>query len=228
MKHHYKIKKAFTLAEVLITLGIIGIVAALTFPMLINNYNKQVTVARLKKAYSALSQVFVLSVKDNGEAVNWVSAGTTATEESMGEYIDTHWIPYLKVLRYCNSAKNCGYRTETKYWNGNYNQLSLWQGRQQSFLTVDGMLVFIRPHDGALRFTTSQYIFVDINAGAPPNVYGKDIFVFVADLEKPRIVPLGYNSSDDDIDKRCFSNTADCFSTCAARIMKDGWTITYW
>ena len=49
-------KAAFTLAEVLITLGIIGIVAALTMPALIANYQKQVTLNGLKKAYSQLAQ----------------------------------------------------------------------------------------------------------------------------------------------------------------------------
>ena len=41
MLHHYKLKNGFTLAEVLITLGIIGVVAALTIPALIGNYQKK-------------------------------------------------------------------------------------------------------------------------------------------------------------------------------------------
>lgn len=49
-------KKAFTLAEVLITLGIIGVIAALTLPGLIQGYRKKVTETALKKAYSQLSQ----------------------------------------------------------------------------------------------------------------------------------------------------------------------------
>ncbi|MBP3924998.1 type II secretion system protein [bacterium] len=49
-------KPAFTLAEVLITLGIIGIVAALTLPAVIGNYNRRVVETRLKKAYSVYTQ----------------------------------------------------------------------------------------------------------------------------------------------------------------------------
>ena len=49
-------KKGFTLAEVLITLGIIGVVAALTMPTLMSNYRKHQTVTQLKKAYSEISQ----------------------------------------------------------------------------------------------------------------------------------------------------------------------------
>ena len=51
-----KTKFGFTLAEVLITLGIIGVVAALTLPSLVTNYQKQVTVNKLKKFYNGLEQ----------------------------------------------------------------------------------------------------------------------------------------------------------------------------
>ena len=46
--------KAFTLSEVLITLGIIGIIAAMTLPSLVGRYQEKVTVTRLKKYYSIL------------------------------------------------------------------------------------------------------------------------------------------------------------------------------
>ena len=47
-----KRQNAFTLAEVLITLAVIGIVAAITIPALVNNYRERVTVTGLKKMYS--------------------------------------------------------------------------------------------------------------------------------------------------------------------------------
>lgn len=46
----------FTLAEVLITLGVIGVVAAFTVPTLINNYKEKVTVTKVKKFYLTMSQ----------------------------------------------------------------------------------------------------------------------------------------------------------------------------
>ena len=54
----FKKFKAFTLAEVLITLGIIGVVAALTLPTLIQNHQKQVYVTQLKKAYSTINNAY--------------------------------------------------------------------------------------------------------------------------------------------------------------------------
>ena len=61
----------FTIAEVLITLGIIGIVAALTIPALVTGYQKNVTVESLKKVYSTLSQAVKLSEADNGFVSDW-------------------------------------------------------------------------------------------------------------------------------------------------------------
>ena len=62
---------AFTLAEVLITLGIIGVVAALTIPGFIYNHKKRVVETRLKKFYTTFNQAIILSENDNGEIANW-------------------------------------------------------------------------------------------------------------------------------------------------------------
>ena len=64
-------KPAFTLAEVLITLGIIGIVAAMTMPSLIQNHQKRLTAERLKKMYTTLRTAIDLAELDNGERENW-------------------------------------------------------------------------------------------------------------------------------------------------------------
>ena len=55
----YKIK-AFTLAEVLITLVIIGVIVAITVPSLMNNTNAQEYRSALKKAISAVNQALEL------------------------------------------------------------------------------------------------------------------------------------------------------------------------
>ena len=62
-----KIKAGFTLAEVLITLGIIGIVAAMTIPGLIAKHQKIVTATQLKKAYTTLAQALTIAQKDYGD-----------------------------------------------------------------------------------------------------------------------------------------------------------------
>ena len=62
---------AFTLAEVLITLGIIGVVAAMTLPALITDYRNSVVETRLKKFYSTMNQAILRSINDNGEPQYW-------------------------------------------------------------------------------------------------------------------------------------------------------------
>ena len=97
MKNYFRIKKsAFTLAEVLITLGIIGVVAALTIPTLISNHQKNVAETRLKKFASVWRQAAINVYHDKG---TWSftepnSSYTSATElayynDSFGKYIKT-------------------------------------------------------------------------------------------------------------------------------------------
>ncbi|MCM1339485.1 MAG: type II secretion system GspH family protein, partial [Muribaculaceae bacterium] len=66
-----QVKAAFTLAEVLITLGIIGVVAAMTIPNLMTSYRKHVIETRLQKFYSTMQQVYKLSELDNDGAESW-------------------------------------------------------------------------------------------------------------------------------------------------------------
>lgn len=73
--------KGFTLAEVLITLGIIGIVAALTIPGLIGSYKNQERSARIKKFYSIMSQVILLSENENGPIEYWEKGAGDKTNE---------------------------------------------------------------------------------------------------------------------------------------------------
>ena len=64
-------KKGFTLAEVLITLGIIGVVAAMTLPALVQKHTNTVVETRLKKFYSGINQAIMLAEKDYGDRKYW-------------------------------------------------------------------------------------------------------------------------------------------------------------
>lgn len=88
-------KCAFTLAEVLITLGIIGVVAALTIPSLVQNYRNHVVETRLKKFYTIFNQALLRSVADNGEMENW---DWIADGDNWDENLEKYVLPYMTIV----------------------------------------------------------------------------------------------------------------------------------
>ena len=97
------IKKAFTLAEVLITLGVIGVVAAMTMPTLIQNYRKNEAVTKLKKIYSLVNQAIKLSEVEYGEQANWdmdcgKSNKITCTTDEAIEKFNTYIGKHLEII----------------------------------------------------------------------------------------------------------------------------------
>ncbi len=92
-----KKKNAFTLAEVLITLGIIGIVAAMTLPVLIEKHQKVVHVNRMKQTYSILANAFYMARQEYGEPKNWDWDANNLSEENLNRFIEKYLLPYLSV-----------------------------------------------------------------------------------------------------------------------------------
>lgn len=102
-------KTAFTLAEVLITLAIIGVVAALTIPNLIQSYKKSVVETRLAKFYNMMNQAIRMSEIDNGSQSTWTdyyendefdSDGNVLYEkgEKYDAHVNKYFAPYIKII----------------------------------------------------------------------------------------------------------------------------------
>lgn len=102
-------KSAFTLAEVLITLGIIGVVAAMTLPVLTQKNNNRVVETRLMKFYSAINQAVKMAELDYGDKQYWWNdlagaqlddegnpiEGTSEAESWFNKYLK----PYMKIIK---------------------------------------------------------------------------------------------------------------------------------
>ena len=96
-------RTAFTLAEVLITLGIIGVVAALTIPSLITKYQKWATVNKLKATYTILCNAFEMAKNDYGLNINQWELPDGVDEKSSSDFFaEKYLIPYLKITKDCN------------------------------------------------------------------------------------------------------------------------------
>ena len=89
-------KAAFTMAEVLITLGIIGIIAAMTLPGLIGKWQKTVYVNRMKKTYSVIANAFLMAREDYGDPREW-EYGTTNRRDNLMRILNTYLLPYLNL-----------------------------------------------------------------------------------------------------------------------------------
>lgn len=144
----------FTLAEVLITLGIIGVVAALTLPSVIQKYQKKVTAERLKKMYSTLSQAVQMSEKDNDSVETWDFL--LPTQDFMNKYI----VPYIKDIA---EREKSGNNLSKEYILADGSTLYAW--------------TYHYSQDGYKQCVFRQFN-VDINGDKKPNVLGKDIFIF--------------------------------------------------
>lgn len=89
-------KKGFTLSEVLITIGVIGVVSALTLPTLIQNYQKQATVSKLKKFYTNMNQVLMHAKADNGDFSTWEYKSSKNEAENSEKFYTDYIKPYIK------------------------------------------------------------------------------------------------------------------------------------
>ena len=95
---------AFTLAEVLITLGIIGVVAAMTLPTLTANYRKKEVVTKLKRVYTIMNQAILMSSAQNGEPKYWVkdcgaSTASTCSTDEVEVWFKQYLGKYLQILK---------------------------------------------------------------------------------------------------------------------------------
>lgn len=91
-------QRGFTLAEVLITLGIIGVVAALTLPTLIQNYKKNVLSTRISKFASTFQQAVRMAEAEHGETSQWEKLRSVNSGEECFEHYNKYIGKYLKTV----------------------------------------------------------------------------------------------------------------------------------
>lgn len=214
-------KRGFTLAEILITLGIIGIVAAMTMPSLLANINKKKTVTKLTKALSVVNQAYKNSLND-------LSEPTPAEARTMGarNYYNTYWAPYIKSSHYCLSYKDCGYQSSLPwvYMHGGQSPWILMANINEgiSFYTTEGIMYMVRVQSGiADDNTLTNWIIIDTNGGLLPNKVGKDVFFFTRDSEDGTVKPACYTYSDSTVNSEC-SNSGEG-RCCAEKVRRAGW-----
>lgn len=219
-----KRQNAFTLAEVLITLGIIGVVAALTLPTLIQNYQKKETATRLRKIYSEMAQALQLAEAEHGEMSTWDFGGCEDDLCTTKYFFDN----YLKL----KFSKKC-IPTTAECWSTPYHpdgELSSFRSNKSggffSAIVDSGYSLFSKI--GTRSKTAINNILLDINGPQKgPNKFGRDVFMFVIRFDNK--FPNFYlqRGGEEKCSKDCsgLSDKNHCGVSCGNRIELNGWEI---
>lgn len=170
--------KGFTLAEVLLTLAIVGIVAALTIPSLLNSTNDTQIKTSWKKAFNVASQAWQKAIMNNGgSAPGQVNPTGDATSSRRWQA----FLAELNVVKFCNTGNafgNCWAKNGVKN-NSHVGGCTKWQLAEQNdneaVVTADGMYWMNYKGDSNNYWA---YIAVDVNGDKAPNEWNKDVFSF--------------------------------------------------
>lgn len=162
--------KAFTLAEVLITLGIIGVVAALTLPAIIQKNNKKSLEVAFKKSYANFYNAY------NKARINdpplWDSENITNPYPELAKVIYAEY----KYIKNINTTDNAKYIKNVKTYTlkkGKMPECNQIFRNEGSIITPDGSAVSISQNCG------TNWVVLDTNGiYKGPNAYGHDLFVF--------------------------------------------------
>ena len=215
-------KKGFTLAEVLVTLAIIGVVSALTVPGLMNSYQKQTYVTQLHKFYNEMTQALT-QYKTDKNALNLKEAGFTS-QANVNTFVET----YFKVINSCDQWNPCFEDISTyKYLSGG----SIGnRANPKSYTLASG--ASIRPYyyvEGEKLIN----LFVDINGPKGPNILGRDLFFM--GIYSNGMIDDFYNSATNAPLSTTMRETVyagNCQSGgnvygCFGKILNDNWQMTY-
>lgn len=228
---------AFTLAEVLITLGIIGVVAALTLPTLIQSHRKQIVETSLAKFSSEMNQAILMSVKDNGDYMYWDDYfimelkdennqeiknedGTPIEQNTLiSTAFSKYLAPYLKIVSSKEITDGEGYKRVLRYFaDGTAFAYNTRENRDIEFFPKNAEKCITRAWEDRAGSCSFAFEFYPIS----PLPYWRYLY-------KKGLVPALYDWSGvaddlyDDSSRGCGSGESPAY--CTAIIQQNGWKI---
>ena len=198
----YNVTSAFTLAEVLITLGIIGVVAALILPHVVTRINEKVTVSKLKETYSMLNQAYKMAEVENDKPQFWYKGASNISDANQHTVFAEILAKHLKVAKTCINTsyaytqQHCVFEANEPY---NYSYIRL----------ENGVTLAIRVWNNTCMdpyaFTNKRNTCGSITAYTQPfnsnSKNGEQIFSFF--MTKDGIYPYGEPSSALKFERAC-------------------------
>ena len=213
----------FTLAEVLITLGIIGVVAAMTMPTLIQNQQKRSLEVATQKFYSMMSQAVKQYMADYG--VDDLRHTPLASDNYGDDYASPEAISsirdfmtkYLKVVKECDHDANDCFAPEYKGWNGSKTDSNFTTDvnydEYRDYVFADGSVIRIGYDDTEYPIN----LYIDINGKKGPNRIGYDLWSM--DIFYDGTIDESMLTPECKKDNECYANSpsemrAERFDTC--------------
>ena len=176
-------KIAFTLAEVLITLGIIGVVAALTLPSLVQNYRKSVVENKLKASYSIISNAVKMSEVENGMGFDFTISDEYKDENDVNNFsakqseaiFNTYFKSYFKVVKEYSKKDN----NKFDYYGQKGGKIDDVAITGKCFELTNGTAMCFVARGGAVG-----HFYVYLNPEKEKKVAGSDVFAFRLDKSR--------------------------------------------
>ena len=169
--YHSPRKAAFTLAEVLITLGIIGVVAAMTLPSLNQKLDERSNITMLKKFYTEFSNATNLLISENSEPVSW---GLVDNDQESSQRVLDMYKKRLNMQLICGEGDTRCFAFPVYKYDGTpkitENEYRSWA--LKSFILNNGTTVFFDVN------TDCFSVFFDVNGFKKPNRLGIDVFAW--------------------------------------------------
>ena len=188
-----KFFKAFTLAEVLLVMAIIGVTAMLAMPTVNRNLEEKRVVSALRKIYPELETAYNAMVKDYGKPAEW-DVPASATTADMNALLKDRISRYLNVLTDCGTGTGCFTSLSNIDSSESYIKFLLKDGSSVAFLLYPMETII----DQSDMFYSDEYdcngdmgkVLVDVNGSKGENKREYDIFEFFMCYAEG-IVPAG-------------------------------------
>ncbi|MFH0703015.1 MAG: hypothetical protein V2B14_05700 [bacterium] len=205
-------RKDFTLAEVLMTLMVVGVVATATMVILLPAIEDAQYKMAFKTIYSLVAQATSHIAADNGNSLKGVFTGNNVMRDKFAQY--------LNIIKYCDVGKtfgNCWHNMDgsLKYLNG--SPIIAWANTSGIILN-NGMLLRFQVDSGACTSLVGTiqkcgYISIDVNGWKGPNILGKDVHQIW--ILENSIKPLG--TKGDTQENTCTISSSG--NGCAAKVL---------
>lgn len=229
-------KCGFTLSEALITIAVIGVIAALTLPAVITNFQQNAMLASLKKSYVQL-QHNLTYLKSERFTKATLTKSILSLANPKSNTLDTSVGQFF--TEYYNISVDCGTNPSNGCFASKYSTIS---GSSVSFscksgsregksvLLKDGTAMCIIPANMSGTTFIPAVVFVDVNGQKTPNKAGKDLFTFniyndfSVDEESPEDIQDNKTRKSAD---NCRTKTSPLAEGCFGNILENNWKINY-